>query len=65
MNVTRTLINRCDTKFNEALQEEDDRKADAKAFTSGAVEGFMDVAIVLYVPMLIACYYYKSKAAGK
>ena len=65
MNVTRALINWCDTKFKEAVHEKDGRKADAKAFASGAVEGFMDAAIIMYVPVLIACYYYKNKAAGK
>lgn len=65
MSVARALINWCDTKFNEALHEEDDHKADRKAFASGVVEGFVDAAIVMYVPVLIACYYYKNKAAGK
>lgn len=65
MNVTRGLLAWCDTKFKEALHEEDDRKAGAKAFASGAVEGFMDAAIIMYAPVLIACFYYKNKAAGK
>lgn len=61
MSVTRKLINWCDTKFDEALHEENDRKANAKAFASGAVEGFMDAAIVLYVPVVIMCHYYMNK----
>ena len=65
MRVTRRLINWCDTKFNEAVHEENDRKANVKAFTSGAVEGFMDAAIVLYVPVVIMCHYYMNKAAKK
>lgn len=65
MEVTRRLINWCDAKFNEALDEKDDRKASVKAFTSGAVEGFMDAAIVMYVPVLIMCHYYMNKAAKK
>lgn len=65
MNVTRKLINWCDTKFKDALHEEDTHKADAKAFASGAVEGFMDAAIVMYIPVLIACFYYKNKSVGK
>lgn len=65
MGVTRTLIEWCDTRFEEALHEEDDRKAGRKAFASGAVEGFMDVAVVLYIPVLIACYVWQAKATKK
>lgn len=65
MGVARSLINWCDTKFNEALHEEDDRKAGKKAFASGAVEGFVDAAIVMYVPVLIACYVWHYKANKK
>jgi hypothetical protein len=59
--LTRTLIDWCDTKFEEALHEEDDRKATRKAILSGAVEGFMDAAILMYVPVVISCYVYKAK----
>ena len=65
MGVARCLIDWCDTKFNEALHEEDDRKAGKTAFASGAVEGFMDAAIVMYVPVLIACYVWQYKANKK
>lgn len=65
MDITRALINWCDTKFKEALHEEDDRKGNAKACISGAVEGYMDAAIVMYVPVLIACCYWKHKALKK
>ena len=65
MGVTRALINWCDTKFDEALREENDRKADTKAFVSGAVEGFADAAILMYIPVLVACYVYKAKLDKK
>lgn len=65
MNVTRKLIEWCDTKFNEALHEEDDCRANAKAFASGAIEGLMDAAVVMYLPLLVGCYYYKCKSARK
>lgn len=63
--IARSMIEWCDTKFKEALHEEDDRKANKKAFASGAVEGFMDAAIVMYVPVLIACYVWQYKANKK
>ena len=65
MGIARSLINWCDTKFNEALHEEDDRKAARKAVASGAVEGFMDAAVLMYIPVVIACYVWQSKANKK
>ena len=65
LNITRTIMDWCDTKFEEALHEEDERKANRKAFVSGAVEGFMDAAVLMYVPVVIACYVYKGKLNKK
>lgn len=65
MGIARGLINWCDNKFKEALHEEDDRTAGRKAFASGAVEGFMDAAIVMYIPVVIACYIWQHKAEKK
>ncbi len=65
LNVTRKLIGWCDTKFDEALHEEDNRKGARKAFVSGAVEGFMDTAILMYVPLVISGYIYKAKLKKK
>lgn len=65
MGVTRGLIDWCDAKFNEALHETDERKAARKALASGAVEGFMDAAVLLYIPVVIACYVWQAKADKK
>ena len=62
MGVTRKIIKWCDNKYNEALLEEDNRKAGTKAFVSGCVEGFADAAIVLYPVVVIACHIWKYKA---
>lgn len=64
-SLTRKLIDWCDTKFDEALHEEDDRKAAIKAFVSGAVEGFVDGAVLMYVPLVICCYICKGKSKKK
>lgn len=61
MGVTRRLIDWCDKKYNEAIREDDGRKA----FASGAVEGFMDAAIVLYVPIAICCALWRHEAMKK
>ena len=65
LNVTRKLIDWCDTKFDEALHEKDDRKAARKALASGAVEGFVDGAVLMYVPLVIGCYIYKAMLKKK
>lgn len=65
MGVMRYIVNWCDNKMDAAYEEIDDRKAGNKAFASGFVEGFCDVALIMYVPMMIACHYWQKKAAGK
>lgn len=60
-SVTRKLINWCDTKFDEAVREDSGHKA----FMSGAVEGAMDAAIIMYVPVTIACYIWRHEATKK
>lgn len=65
MGVTRQLIKWCDDTFEASFEEKDDRKAMRKAGLSGFVEGLVDGAIVMYVPVLIACCVYKHKASKK
>lgn len=60
-SITRQIIDWCDTKFDESIRENNCRKA----FMSGAVEGFVDMAIVMYLPVTIACYIWKVKATKK
>lgn len=63
--ITRAMINWCNTKFKESLHEEDERKATKKIAAGAFVEGYMDAAVVMYIPVLIACYVWKHKALGK
>lgn len=65
MGITRKLIDWCDKQFNDALDEVDDRKATHKAMSSGFVEGLVDGAVVMYIPVLIACFVYKHKLDKK
>ena len=65
MGVTRKLINWCDKTFDEALNEQDERKAYKKSFASGIVEGFVDAAVLMYIPVVIACYIWQDKATKK
>jgi hypothetical protein len=63
--IMRSIIEWCDNKLEEAIDEVDERKGMRKAAASGAVEGFCDAAIVMYVPVVIACWIYQSKLNKK
>lgn len=52
MGIARKMLEMSDRKYKEACNE---NKA-SKAFMSGAIEGFMDAAIVLYVPLCAALW---------
>ena len=65
MGVMRSIIEWCDNKLDQAFEETDERKAYGKATMSGFVEGACDAAVILYVPVLIACYVYKAKLDKK
>ena len=56
MRVAKTLVNWCDKTYEEAVNEPNPRKSGVKAFASGAVEGFIDAAIVMYIPVVIMAY---------
>lgn len=60
-NVTRKLIDWSDKKYDEAIRED----KGYKAFVSGMAEGFTDAAIVLYVPVVIACALWRHEAMKK
>ncbi len=55
MNLMRNIIEWCDKKMEEACQEPNQLKGNAKAFACGCVEGFCDGALLMYVPLLITC----------
>lgn len=65
MGITRRLIKWCDDKFEDAIHEENDVKGMAQAGVSGAVEGFMDAAITMYIPLFIMCCICACKSAKK
>lgn len=54
--IMRGIIDWCDNKMHESIEEDNDRKA----ALSGFVEGFCDGAIIMYVPVLISCFVYQA-----
>lgn len=65
MGITRQLLKWCDKTFEDAMDEQDERKSMHKACVSGFVEGLVDGAIVMYPIVLGACWVYKNKATKK
>lgn len=65
MGVTRKLLNWCNSVQRATFTETDDRKAYGKTIASSVVEGCMDAALILYVPVLITCCILQGKAAKK
>ena len=65
MGIMRGIINWIDGKMDEAYAETNGRKAMGKAALSGAVEGFCDAAILMYIPVTIAGYIWMKKANEK
>lgn len=47
------------------LDPTNDSKACIKAFGLGAIEGLIEGAVLMYVPVLIAAYSWKRKATKK
>lgn len=63
--IMRSIIKWCDNKMDEAIVEEDERKSMHKATASGFVEGFCDGALLMYVPLVVACFVYQAMLAKK
>ena len=63
--IMRSIIGWCDKKFEESLEEVDERKSTRKTVLSGFVEGLGDGAIIMYVPLVIACFIYQAKLKDK
>lgn len=63
--IMRSIIEWCDKKFEESIEEVDERKSTQKAALSGFVEGLGDGAIIMYVPLVIACFIYQAKLKDK
>ena len=61
------LIKRLLDWNEEKFEELDGRKPKdvVKAFGSGMIDGFVDSAVVLFIPVLVSAYYWKNKAEKK
>lgn len=59
--LNRTILNWCDKTFEKALEEDNQKKV----VLSGFVEGVIDGALIMYIPVTIACFVWKKKALKK
>jgi hypothetical protein len=62
MNISvRSILAKADEIYDN-IDENNDKHPYLKAFGCGAVEGFMDAAVMMYIPVLIGAFYWKIKA---
>lgn len=65
MGMMRTIIDWCDEKYDKAHDDFGNTKARRKASAAAFIEGACDGAILMYVPVVIACYIWQHKATKK
>ena len=53
--LTRTLLEWCDKKQEEAIEEDTLNKAVSKASVSGAIEGFVDASVAIGMTCVAIC----------
>lgn len=63
LSLVKKLLDWNEEKFNEI--DENTKHRYLKSFGSGALDGAVDMAVIMYVPVLIAAYYWKHKANKK
>lgn len=65
MNLMRKIIDWRDETYIDAVHNPDDPKARRKANLAAFIEGAGDGAVLMYVPVVIACYIWQHKATKK
>ena len=61
--LTSSILDWTHGKFDEI--DPDDKHPYLKAIGCGALEGLIDGAVIMYIPVLISAYYWKYKATKK
>lgn len=63
--IARRILDKVDRKVAEANSEPNPKKAGAKAFVAGMMEGAIDGVIIMYPIVLASAYYWQHKALKK
>ena len=63
MTLVKKVLNKTDEVFNNI--DENDKHPMVKAFGCGAVDGFIDAAVLMYIPLVIGCTYWRRRATKK
>lgn len=63
-SIIHKVLDWTDDKMNQ-LDPETDKHAYAKSFGLGCIDGFIDSAVIWYLPLIVLCYYWKGKAEKK
>lgn len=64
MTMTRTILDWTKKNYDE-IDCENNKHPYLKAVGLGAIEGAIDGAVLMYVPVLISCYLWRKKAKQK
>lgn len=62
--LVKKMLDWADEKHGEAL-DVNEKHSTRKAMISGAVEGFIDGAVIAYPILLAGCIYWRKKATKK
>ena len=62
--ITKQILDLSEEKIDE-IDVEKDKHPYLKAFGIGAIEGAIDSAVLMYIPVLIACFIWKHRALNK
>ena len=63
-SIVKKVLDWNEEKIDE-IDVTEDKHPYLKAFGHGAIDGFVDAAVLMYIPVLIAAYYWKRKAEQK
>lgn len=63
-SITKNILDWTEEKFDE-IDVVEDKHPFLKAFGLGAIQGAIDGAVFMYIPVLIGCYIWKHKALKK
>ena len=63
-SIVKRLLDWNEEKIDE-IDVTEDKHPYLKAWGHGAIDGFVDAAVIWYIPVLIAAYYWKHKAEKK
>lgn len=63
--IARSILKKVDKNIEEVYENPTAKHAGVKAFVSGAMEGMVDGAVIMYPILVASCCYWRKKALKK